>query len=127
MINESESVTSNTVAPAPSNSNANLPEQQNVDLQQHDPCKNCINNPNNSTTRPKRIPEKPKIARPNLIRTKLEPGETYLYCTCGFAEKQPFCDNTCKTNKDIVGWEPLEFHVDVKQTYWALCGCKQTK
>lgn len=47
-------------------------------------------------------------------------GETYLYCTCGLAAKQPFCDGTCRA--EAPGFEPLELKCDKQQTYYLLCG-----
>ena len=65
----------------------------------------------------------PKVALPCPYRVSLEPGKTYLYCTCGLSKTQPFCDNS------HVGttFKPLKFSVNVMQTYWDLCGCKHNK
>lgn len=76
-----------------------------------------------------KCPEKPRIAKPHLIRVHLEPGKTYRWCSCGFAkdENQPFCDDTCHTDPNIRGWEPVEFSVQKENKYHALCGCKYSK
>ncbi len=74
-----------------------------------------------------KVPCIAKIAKPHLLRWKLEPNKTYLYCTCGYSNTQPFCDKTCDTSKDIKGWKPIEFKVTVEQTFWSLCGCKRSK
>lgn len=47
-------------------------------------------------------------------------GDTYQYCTCGLAAKQPICDGTCKS--EAPGFEPLELKCDKQQTYYLLCG-----
>lgn len=57
-------------------------------------------------------------------------GETYQYCTCGRADKanQPWCDQTCQSGEYFPPgeWEPIPTHIDKKQTWWLMCGCKQT-
>jgi hypothetical protein len=41
-------------------------------------------------------------------------------------QTQPWCDDTCHTDKNIKGWEPLKFSVENEQTWHSLCGCKRT-
>ena len=40
----------------------------------------------------------PKIARYKPYYTELEPERTYLWCSCGRGNAQPFCDGSHKTN-----------------------------
>lgn len=51
-------------------------------------------------------------------RQHLMYGETYLYCTCGKGQEQPFCDR--KACQGSV-FQPLTFTVTKRQTYYLLC------
>mmetsp|Transcript_69397 Transcript_69397/g.167883 ORF Transcript_69397/g.167883 Transcript_69397/m.167883 type:complete len:140 (+) Transcript_69397:150-569(+) len=51
-------------------------------------------------------------------------GQTYKYCTCGRAERQPLCDGkSCEGT----GYAPREFVVDKRQTFYLMCACKRTQ
>jgi CDGSH-type Zn-finger protein len=56
------------------------------------------------------------------FRVHLEVGKLYRYCTCGRSKDQPWCDDS-HTYTDP---EPIEFSIDVQQTWHILCGCKYT-
>jgi len=62
-------------------------------------------------------------------RVQLDPGKLYLYCTCKYSSRQPFCDEeACKREGGLVNGKPLEFRAkDVNQKYYYLCQCKMTK
>jgi CDGSH-type Zn-finger protein len=75
-----------------------------------------------------KIPPKANIAKPHYMRVKMQKGETYEYCTCGFSKEQPFCDKTCQNSGDTIqGWKPMKLQPTVQQTQWPLCCCKRTK
>lgn len=49
-------------------------------------------------------------------------GREYLYCTCGHAPQQPWCDGaSC-----VPPFAPTVLRVDTMQTYILVCGCKRT-
>ncbi len=52
----------------------------------------------------------------------VEEGKTYFWCTCGFSQKQPFCDGAHKGT----GMKSHPFIADKTGEVW-LCGCKATK
>jgi len=72
------------------------------------------------------VPEEPLIepqeaARPPMT-LKLEPGR-YSWCTCGYSQNQPFCDNAHReapTNRKSYKFEVLE------STTIEFCMCKRT-
>lgn len=66
--------------------------------------------------------EKPMIADNSPVKTSLEKGKTYFYCTCGRSKKQPFCDGSHKETS----FEPMKFTAEATTQKW-LCACKQTK
>lgn len=61
-------------------------------------------------------------------RVQLDPGKLYLYCTCKYSSRQPFCDEeACKREGEMNG-KSLEFRAkEVNQKYYYLCQCKKTK
>ncbi|TNV72430.1 hypothetical protein FGO68_gene7978 [Halteria grandinella] len=70
-------------------------------------------------------PEKAKIARACPIRMTVKKGETYLYCTCGHSQFQPFCDGTHKLKPAAKGFKPLKVTVQQEQKFRIWCGCKR--
>ena len=54
------------------------------------------------------------------FRVHLEPGKVYRYCTCGRSESQPWCDDEHGDTDP----QPIEFSVDVNQSWHLICGCK---
>ena len=64
----------------------------------------------------------PKIARKSPELVELEAGKKYAWCSCGYSEKQPFCDGSHKN----YGMKPVVFEVEESKKY-ALCMCKHTK
>lgn len=63
----------------------------------------------------------PHVAHRGPAQLTLEPG-TYLWCSCGLSEKQPFCDGHHKGTE----FRPLKFAIAERQEVW-LCQCKHTK
>ena len=53
----------------------------------------------------------------------VEEGKLYSWCTCGFSQKQPFCDGSHrdKTEKRSLKWTAPK----TGKVYF--CGCKTTK
>eukprot|EP00742_Colponemidia_sp_Colp-10_P010539 GILJ01011580.1.p1 GENE.GILJ01011580.1~~GILJ01011580.1.p1 ORF type:complete len:124 (+),score=5.71 GILJ01011580.1:47-373(+) len=68
-------------------------------------------------------PTQAVIATACPYRRHLEPGKTYLYCTCGLSAKQPFCDGS----HTGTAFKPLKFSVEKNQSWHLLCGCKRNK
>ena len=64
----------------------------------------------------------PKIAKKGPYVMEMEPG-TYHWCSCGYSEKQPFCDGSHK--RLDTGMKPVEAEVKFPKTV-AWCGCKFT-
>lgn len=65
---------------------------------------------------------KPIVAANEPITVDLNKGNSYLFCTCGRSNHQPFCDGSHKGS----GLSPLPFTADVEGEAW-LCRCKQTE
>ena len=63
----------------------------------------------------------PHIAHRGPAQLNLEPG-TYLWCSCGLSEKQPFCDGHHKGTD----FRPQKLVIAEPQEVW-LCQCKHTK
>lgn len=64
---------------------------------------------------------KPVVAVGHPTGIDLEKGKEYRWCTCGLADSQPFCDDSCKETD----FEPLTFTAKENGEAW-LCQCKQT-
>jgi CDGSH-type Zn-finger protein len=55
------------------------------------------------------------------IKVPVEKGKSYYWCSCGFSNKQPFCDGS---HKDT-GKTPVKFDaIESKDVF--LCNCKKT-
>ncbi|NQV09821.1 MAG: CDGSH iron-sulfur domain-containing protein [Cyanobacteria bacterium] len=65
--------------------------------------------------------DKPIVSANEPIAVELKKGKTYLYCSCGRSQGQPFCDGSHKGS----GFTPQSFKADSKGENW-LCRCKQT-
>ncbi len=66
--------------------------------------------------------ENPMIADISPVKTSLEAQKEYLYCTCGRAKTQPFCDGSHKGTS----FTPLSFTSKATTQKW-VCACKHTK
>lgn len=66
--------------------------------------------------------EKPKVASVHPIQCRIVANKEYLYCTCGYSKKQPFCDGSHKGTP----FKPLKFSSPVTSDE-ALCPCKRTR
>lgn len=64
--------------------------------------------------------DKPKCAEVFPAKVELEPG-TYLWCTCGLSQKQPFCDGSHKGTS----FSPHRFEITAPKRV-SLCQCKAT-
>ena len=64
----------------------------------------------------------PKIAGTSPIKTEIQEGKKYAWCTCGLSSNQPFCDGKHKEGTDFT---PLRMTAEESKTVW-LCTCKQT-
>ncbi|CDW82752.1 glutamate synthase [Stylonychia lemnae] len=67
---------------------------------------------------------KPLSPAKKSYKVFLKEGETYLYCTCGASNNQPFCDGS---HKDLQGFKPLKFTHQDEDKIIGLCGCKLNK
>jgi CDGSH iron-sulfur domain-containing protein 3 len=62
------------------------------------------------------------IAEKKPYAVEAEAGKTYFWCTCGRAQRQPFCDGAhAGTDK-----RAQAFKAETAETLY-FCGCKQTK
>lgn len=64
---------------------------------------------------------KPVIADNKPSKVMLKKGQTYLYCTCGLSNKQPFCDGSHSTTE----FRPQLFTAE-KDGDGFLCMCKRS-
>ena len=64
----------------------------------------------------------PVVAQKSPIKQELEAGQSYFWCSCGYSEKQPYCNGAHKEH----GMAPMKVDSDKDQTVF-FCGCKQTK
>jgi mannose-6-phosphate isomerase-like protein (cupin superfamily) len=64
----------------------------------------------------------PKIAQPKPYLIKLQAGRTYLWCSCGRSQRQPFCDGSHKGT----AFEPRKY-VAASDEEVLFCGCKHTR
>jgi CDGSH-type Zn-finger protein len=65
---------------------------------------------------------KPKIAQKGPYVMEVEPGR-YAWCTCGYSQKQPYCDTSHRDHAPEM--RSLKVEITEKKTV-AWCGCKQT-
>ncbi|UFH60088.1 CDGSH iron-sulfur domain-containing protein [Sulfurovum mangrovi] len=65
--------------------------------------------------------DKPVIADNSPVIASLEEGKNYLFCTCGLAKTQPFCDGSHKGST----LKPLKFTAKATTQKW-MCMCKHT-
>lgn len=65
---------------------------------------------------------KPVIAKCEPITIDVEPDRLYSWCTCGFSEDQPFCDNAHRGRSTR---KSLKLMFDKPQNV-TFCRCKQT-
>ena len=66
--------------------------------------------------------EKPMIADNSPVKTSLEAGKEYMYCTCGHSKTQPFWDGS----HEGTSFTPLAFTSKATTQKW-VCACKHTK
>ncbi|CAF1396124.1 unnamed protein product [Rotaria magnacalcarata] len=66
------------------------------------------------------------------FKYRVEKGRAYLYCSCGWANTQPFCDGMCKHvwgHHDVrlnPKFRPIKYIAEeTKDVWW--CNCKQSK
>ncbi len=64
----------------------------------------------------------PKIAGRSPIRTKVEEGKTYFWCTCGRSESQPFCDGSHQGSS----FAPMKYEAEETGDVF-FCACKHSK
>uniref|UniRef100_A0A158Q2S5 CDGSH iron-sulfur domain-containing protein 3, mitochondrial n=1 Tax=Dracunculus medinensis TaxID=318479 RepID=A0A158Q2S5_DRAME len=70
------------------------------------------------------LPMKGRDAAKKPVKIKLETGEKYSWCSCGFSSNQPWCDGSHKL-KGITMLRPVKFEVN-KTAEYSICLCKQT-
>jgi CDGSH-type Zn-finger protein len=64
----------------------------------------------------------PKIAIKQSCKIKVEAGEKYFWCSCGYSKNQPFCDGSHKGTD----FSPYEYLAEETKIV-GFCGCKYTK
>lgn len=67
----------------------------------------------------------PHIAAIGPAEVYLEPGR-YSWCSCGYSQDQPFCDNSHRDPQHHTNRKSVKFEITEGQTV-ALCRCKHTK
>lgn len=69
----------------------------------------------------------PIIAKKSPINVQVEAGKSYLWCSCGTAAEQPFCDGSHKNAEKIApGFRPQRY--EASETHEVhFCACKHTK
>ena len=67
--------------------------------------------------------EKPVIAQKGPYKVKVEKDKTYVWCTCGLSQKQPFCDGSHRKERKFKSLKYLS--VENKEIFF--CGCKMSK
>jgi CDGSH-type Zn-finger protein len=63
----------------------------------------------------------PIIAQKSPIKTAVEEGKSYWWCSCGKSAKQPLCDGSHKGGT----FRPLEYKAEKTGDVY-FCGCKRT-
>jgi CDGSH-type Zn-finger protein len=66
----------------------------------------------------------PKIAQKSPYAVEVEEGQKKAWCTCGYSEKQPYCDGAHA--RENTGMKPQICSFAKTETVY-LCGCKHTK
>lgn len=66
----------------------------------------------------------PKIYSKTPVKVSLEQGKLYSFCTCGYSEKQPFCDGAHREHAP--DFRSFKFEAEKDGDVW-LCQCKQTQ
>ena len=62
------------------------------------------------------------VAEKRPYPVEVEAGKTYFWCSCGYSQRQPFCDGAHAVSGD----KPVALKAEKPGTVY-LCGCKQTK
>lgn len=63
----------------------------------------------------------PHVAQKAPYAVEVEEGKKYFWCSCGYSQKQPFCDGSHKER----GFSPVAFTAESTGTVF-LCGCRHT-
>ncbi|CAM1321912.1 CISD3 (predicted) [Pycnogonum litorale] len=69
--------------------------------------------------------EKGKIYDKKPFKFKCYKGRTYMWCSCGYSNYQPFCDGTHRLAQLNIKLKPCKFVPTETKEYW-FCNCKQT-
>ena len=71
----------------------------------------------------------PKIAAKSPFRVAVKAGQKYSWCSCGYSEKQPFCDGAHKAYKKEDGSSIMKSvaYEATEDKIVAFCGCKKSK
>ena len=64
----------------------------------------------------------PHMAQKGPYELEVQEGRPYLWCACGHAETQPFCNGAHRATSFL----PLVHHAEKTETVY-FCGCKRTK
>ena len=67
---------------------------------------------------------KPLISQKAPYKIEVEKDKIYFFCTCGYSNKQPFCDGSHKEKASE--FKSIKYIAkEDKQVYF--CGCKHSK
>jgi len=64
------------------------------------------------------LPQNPFL---HSMKVMVEKGKTYLWCSCGLSNKQPFCDGS----HSGTDFRPVPYTADSDKLV-GFCGCKMT-
>ncbi|MDG1839677.1 MAG: CDGSH iron-sulfur domain-containing protein [Dehalococcoidia bacterium] len=65
--------------------------------------------------------ELPVIAQKDPYIVNVEEGKSYLWCSCGRSEKQPFCDSSHRGTE----FKPVKYKAEADEEIY-FCGCKNS-
>lgn len=65
--------------------------------------------------------ELPVIAQKDPYIVNVEEGKSYLWCSCGRSEKQPFCDSSHRGTE----FKPVKYIAEADEEIY-FCGCKNS-
>ncbi|MAQ57653.1 MAG: glutamate synthase [Chloroflexi bacterium] len=65
--------------------------------------------------------ELPVIAQKDPYIVNVEEGKSYLWCSCGRSEKQPFCDSSHRGTE----FKPVKYTAEADEEIY-FCGCKNS-
>lgn len=66
--------------------------------------------------------DKPVIATRHSIKVEVTEGQSYMWCSCGLSQNQPFCDGAHRGTN----FKPVKYTAE-RTGLVGFCGCKYSK